>query len=177
MAHLESETVTQLIVMKHKVTTAVVSLVILLGLGLSIWGVNSILPYPADAIPAPQLGHFTFCSIPMWLQTQDRSVRWLGDCMGELGSPPTEMKLGQGTVFAIGCLPRMCPELIQLSSAASRVVAPQGEHNGAYYFKAVGIGVATIWAAFHTIGGCSLLADGVQPSRCPVIKLVVHANG
>ncbi len=96
--------------------------------------------------------------------------------MGELYSPPAEMKVAQGTVFAIGCLPKMCPELIKLSSAASRVVVPQGEHKGAYYFKAVGIGVATIWAAFHTIGGCSLLADGVQPSRCPVIKLVVHSG-
>lgn len=166
----------KVIMAEHKVAAAIVSAVILLGLGFGIWGATSVLPYPADAIPAPQLGHFTFCSIPMWLQTQDRSVRWLGDCMGELYSPPAEMKLGQGIVFAIGCLPRMCPQLLRLSSAAVRVVEPQGEHNGAYYFKAVGVGAATIWAAFHTIGGCSLSTDGVQPSRCPVISLAVRAN-
>ena len=162
--------------MKHKVVASVGAVVVALGLGFGIWGATSVLPYPADAIPAPQLGHFTFCSIPMWLQTQDRSVRWLGDCMGELYSPPAEMKLGQGIVFAIGCLPRTCPRHLALSSSAVRIVAPRGEHNGAYYFKAVGVGAATIWAAFHTIGGCSLSTDGVQPSRCPAIKLVVHAN-
>lgn len=156
---------------------AIVSLGILFGVGFGIWGASSILPYPADAIPAPQLGHFTMCSIPMWLQTQDRSVKWLGDCMGELYSPPAEMKMVQGAVFAIGCVAKRCPERLRLSSSATRVVEPQGQHEGAYYFKAVGVGTTTIWAAFHTIGGCSLSTDGVQPSRCPVIKLVVHANG
>ncbi|MGA9775713.1 MAG: hypothetical protein WBU92_07305 [Candidatus Dormiibacterota bacterium] len=168
--------ISKLILTEHKVATALVSAVIVVGVGFGIWGVTSILPYPADAIPAPQLGHFTFCSIPMWLQTQDRTVRWLGDCMGELYSPAAEMKMGRGTVFAIGCLAGRCSGQVLLSSTAVTVVAAQGEHNGAYYFKAVGIGTATIWAAFPTIGNCSLLPDGTQPDRCPAIKLAVHAS-
>lgn len=168
--------ISKLALAEHKVAAALISAAVVAGLGFGIWGVNSVLPYPADAIPAPQLGHFTFCQIPMWLQTQERSVRWLGDCMGELYSPPAEMKLGQGTVFAIGCLPRMCPRHLLLSSSAARIVEPRGEHQDAYYFQAVGIGIATIWAAFPTIGGCSPPGAGPQPDRCPVIKLAVGAG-
>lgn len=168
--------ISKLVLAEHKIAAVLISAVIAVGLGFGIWGVTSILPYPADAIPAPQLGHFTFCSIPMWLQTQDRSVRWLGDCMGQLYSPPTEMKLGTGVVFAIGCLPRMCPGQVLLSSTAATVVAAQGEHDGAYYFKVVGIGTATIWAAFPTKSNCSPLPDGTQPDRCPAIKLDIRAR-
>lgn len=158
--------------MRHKLIASIRAALIALGLGLGIWGATSVLPHPANAIPEPQLGHFAMCSILMWLHTQDRSVRWLGDCVGQLYSPPAEMRLNQGTVFAIGCLPGECPELLRLSSAAGRVVSPQGKHGSAYYFKAVGNGAAVIWAIFRNGLGCSL-TNGVQPKRCPAIRLVV----
>ncbi len=168
--------ISKLVLAEHKVAAALISAVVVAGLGLGIWTANSILPYPADAIPAPHIGHFTMCSIPMWLQTQDRSVRWLGDCMGQLYSPPPEMRLGRGTVLAIGCRPGGCPLGVFLYSTSPKVVATQGEHNDAYYFKAVGVGTATIWAAFRTNLNCSSSSDGTQPDSCPAIKLLVPAG-
>ncbi len=118
--------ISKLVLAEHKVAAALISAVVVAGLGLGIWTANSILPYPADAIPAPHIGHFTMCSIPMWLQTQDRSVRWLGDCMGQLYSPPPEMRLGRGTVLAIGCRPGGCPLGVFLYSTSPKSWRPRG---------------------------------------------------
>ncbi len=168
--------ISKLVLAEHKVAAALISAVIVAGLGFGIWSVNSILPYPADAIPAPHIGHFTMCSIPMWLQTQNRSVRWLGDCMGQLYSPPPEMKLDRGTTFAIGCRLEGCPLRGFLYSTAPKVVMAQGKHNDAYYFKVVGVGTATIQAIFPSNPNCELSSDGTQPDSCPAIKVVVPAS-
>jgi hypothetical protein len=162
----------RLAVAQHKTVLGVVSALVALGIGLSVWAGTSLLPYPANAIPAPHLT-FSFCKVPMWLQTQSRSVKLLGNCMGQLYAPPTQMKVTKDTVFAIGCLPGGCPLRPVLTSSASNRVESQGAHGGVYYFKAFGVGSATIWATFPNPVNCTALPSGPQPDRCPVITLDV----
>ncbi len=159
---------------RHKTVIATISALVALGVGLSVWGVTSLVPYPANAIPAPHLPPFSRCQPPMWLQTQSRLAERLGDCPGQLYSPPVTMKLAEGGVFAIGCFPHACARLPILYSSAPTVVASQGRYGGAYYFKAVGVGRATVWAIFPGRRNCSSPpSGGPQPDRCPAITLDV----
>jgi len=159
---------------RHKTAIATISALVALGVGLSVWGVTSLLPYPANAIPAPHLPPFSRCQPPMWLRTQSRLAERLGDCPGQLYSPPVTMKLAEGSVFAIGCFPHDCAGLPDLYSSTPTVVASQGRHGGAYYFKAVGVGRATVWAIFPGRRNCSSPpSGGPQPDRCPAITLDV----
>ena len=157
---------------QHKTVLAVVSALVALGIGLSVWGVTSLLPYPANAIPAPHLPPFSRCQPPMWLETQSRSVKLLGNCLGQLYSPPVTMKLAEGTVFALGCFRHAWARLPNLYSSAPAVVASQGRHGGAYYFKAVGVGRATVWAIVPGRRDCSSPpSGGPRPDRCPTITV------
>jgi hypothetical protein len=159
---------------QHKTAIAVISALVVVGVGFSVWASTNLLPYPANAIPAPHLPPFSRCQPPMWLQTQSRLAERLGDCPGQLYSPPFTMKLAEGTVFAIGCFPHACARLSNLYSSAPTVVEAQGQHGGAYYFKAVGVGRATMWASFSNPANCSTPRSGSPPpDRCPAIALAV----
>ena len=116
------------------------------------------------------------CQVPMWLQTQDRTVRWLGDCLGQLYSPPAELVVDRGTYLAIGCRHGACVRPPILRSSRPSVVRSSGVHAGASYFEAVGPGSATIWATFTSSANCSLPPHGPQPDRCPAILLKVRGT-
>ncbi len=161
---------------RSKPAAMLISAAAVVALGLDILAANSILPYPDKAIPAPKLGHFTMCQVPMWLQTQDRTVRWLGDCLGQLYSPPAELVVNRGTYLAIGCRHGACLLPPILRSSRPSVVRPSGVHAGAFYFEAVGPGSATIWATFTSSANCSLPSHGPQPDRCPAILLKVRGT-
>ena len=65
---------------QHKTAVAVISALVVLGVGLSVWASTDLLPYSANVIPAPRLPPFSRCQPPMWLQTQSRLAERLGDC-------------------------------------------------------------------------------------------------
>ncbi len=131
--------------------------------------------FSARDIPAPHL-KAVMCAPPMWLRTQAGRTDWLGNCVGQLPTPPARISLTRGTVFAVGCVPRACRVLPALRSSAAAVVAFRGRVGGADYFETVGPGAATIWAASTRRGRapCEVLVpSSLNPNLCPALTVEV----
>lgn len=153
----------------------VAGVVIMLLAGVVAWRVTS--PSAPYSIPKPTFPT-SRCLTPLWLRTQGGYETRLGNCLGELVAPSSEVPAAVVTVaigsgFAMGCMSNMCSTGQPIMTSSNRlIVAFQGVRHGEAYFKAVGHGRASILVR----GIVCLAANTSGPLSSPCPAVIIEAR-